>query len=431
MESKKIKHVTIKNLWGVKTISTDFNKDVNIFIGVNGSSKTTFLNLIEATLLVDVNMFSNIEFESIKIDFISSDLHNIETIVVLKKITEDMTTICYSFNDETVIEIPCNDILIQRSYRIPIKYRESLLLIKERLNNIVNISWLSINRDNINPIEYERRDLIERFKNMVDIKLQELVHLLIMYHLQLESEANKIADKFKEEVLSLMLYNEKIDLYSPDIINRFQEVNTKQMQSDLYRAFSGLGVARDKSELIKSHIESINNVIDKINKDDNIELKDVFILSLISRTFSIIQISKEHESQKNEVFSPIENFWKYLKGFMPTKQFTINKEGRGDIDITLKENSNSSSINITSLSSGEKQLFILLTEALLQKNKPYLFIADEPELSLHIGWQKQILKELLNLNSNAQIIVATHSPEVAGSFPEHVINMQNIISYAK
>ena len=114
---------------------------------------------------------------------------------------------------------------------------------------------------------------------------------------------------------------------------------------------------------------------------------------------------------------------------MDTKKFTINKESRGDIDITVNENSITTSINITSLSSGEKQLFILLTEALLQKNKPYLFIADEPELSLHIGWQKQILKELLKLNSNAQIIVATHSPEVAGSFPENIINMKNIISY--
>ena len=81
------------------------------------------------------------------------------------------------------------------------------------------------------------------------------------------------------------------------------------------------------------------------------------------------------------------------------------------------------------LSSGEKQLFILLTEALLQKESNYLFIADEPELSLHIKWQKQILSEMLSINPNAQIIVATHSPEVASNYPNRIINMANITSY--
>ena len=86
-------------------------------------------------------------------------------------------------------------------------------------------------------------------------------------------------------------------------------------------------------------------------------------------------------------------------------------------------------INITSLSSGEKQLFILLTEALLQRGIPHLFIADEPELSLHIEWQRKILNALLDLNPNAQIIVATHSPEIAGNFAENIVNMKKITSY--
>jgi ABC-type cobalamin/Fe3+-siderophores transport system ATPase subunit len=430
MVSQKIKHVTIKRLWGVKNISTDFKDDVNIFIGTNGSSKTTFLNLIEATLLVDFNMFSNIEFENIIIDFISSDKSKTSTITVTKKATEDSPLICYSFDGTTEIEIPCNEYLLQRSsYRVSVKYRESIASIKEQLNNIINISWLSVNRDNINPIEFERRELLERFKNMVDIKLQELVRGLIMYQLQLESEVNKIANKFKEDVLSLMLYDEKADLFNIDIINRIKQVNTQQIQGDLYRAFSTLGVGRDKRDAVQKHIQSINSVIDKIIRAEKIEIDDVYILFLINKSLSIIQISQNHELQKNAIFAPLDNFWKYLNGFMDTKKFTINKESRGDIDITVNENSITTSINITSLSSGEKQLFILLTEALLQKNKPYLFIADEPELSLHIGWQKQILKELLKLNSNAQIIVATHSPEVAGSFPENIINMKNIISY--
>ena len=115
---------------------------------------------------------------------------------------------------------------------------------------------------------------------------------------------------------------------------------------------------------------------------------------------------------------------------MPNKKFALNKHGKGDIEIELKENTvKSLNIPITSLSSGEKQLFILLSEALLQQASSHLFIADEPELSLHIEWQQMILQTLSELNPNAQIIVATHSPEIAGSFPSKVINMKNITTH--
>lgn len=114
---------------------------------------------------------------------------------------------------------------------------------------------------------------------------------------------------------------------------------------------------------------------------------------------------------------------------MPHKQFEYQKES-GRLSIILEENFNKRvPIELKSLSSGEKQLFILLTEALLQKENNYLFIADEPELSLHIDWQKRILQEMLTLNPNAQIIVATHSPEIAGNYPDKVVNMKNITYY--
>lgn len=86
-------------------------------------------------------------------------------------------------------------------------------------------------------------------------------------------------------------------------------------------------------------------------------------------------------------------------------------------------------IKPTSLSSGEKQLLILLTETLLQQNSPTIFIADEPELSLHIDWQRKIISSVRELNPNAQVIVATHSPEIAGLWTSNVINMANITKY--
>ena len=91
MAASRIKHVSIKKLWGVKDISTDFHEHINIFIGSNGSSKTTFLNLIEATLLCDINTFSNIEFESVEIELALEDsLHIVFRSVEQPKITRNI-----------------------------------------------------------------------------------------------------------------------------------------------------------------------------------------------------------------------------------------------------------------------------------------------------------------------------------------------------
>jgi len=62
------------------------------------------------------------------------------------------------------------------------------------------------------------------------------------------------------------------------------------------------------------------------------------------------------------------------------------------------------------LSSGEKQLLIILLTALVQDNQPAVMILDEPELSLHTDWQEKLIDHIRSLNENAQIIIATHSP---------------------
>jgi hypothetical protein len=98
-------------------------------------------------------------------------------------------------------------------------------------------------------------------------------------------------------------------------------------------------------------------------------------------------------------------------------------------DFRFEDKVKKTPIDITSLSSGEKQLFILLAESLLQNKSSQLFITDEPELSLHISWQRIIIEKILEINPNAQIIVATHSPEIAGKFPNNIINMSKITYY--
>ena len=64
------------------------------------------------------------------------------------------------------------------------------------------------------------------------------------------------------------------------------------------------------------------------------------------------------------------------------------------------------------LSSGEKQLLVILLTVLVEDNQPYVLFMDEPEVSLHIEWQKRLIDLCLELNPNVQIILTTHSPAV-------------------
>ena len=64
------------------------------------------------------------------------------------------------------------------------------------------------------------------------------------------------------------------------------------------------------------------------------------------------------------------------------------------------------------LSSGEKQMLIILLTVLVEDNLPYVLFMDEPEVSLHIEWQKRLIDYCVELNPNVQIILTTHSPAV-------------------
>ncbi|MDR2495894.1 MAG: ATP-binding protein [Tannerellaceae bacterium] len=71
-------------------------------------------------------------------------------------------------------------------------------------------------------------------------------------------------------------------------------------------------------------------------------------------------------------------------------------------------------IPISRLSSGEKQLMVILFTVFLMEDQPYMMLTDEPEISLHIGWQQRFIDVLKALNPKLQLLVATHSPSIFG-----------------
>jgi predicted ATPase len=194
--------------------------------------------------------------------------------------------------------------------------------------------------------------------------------------------------------------------------------NAVEEKKNLTLAYTQLGVTGSAiAKRIVEHVASIETAYADLAK--NGMTSNIGPLEAKLRTDKVVKLSLEAANKTKDINSQITLFLDELASFIKDKRFTlVSGELRIEADGDLP---------IEKLSSGEKQLLILLVEALLQRQQPYVFLADEPELSLHIAWQKKIVPAVKRMNPNAQVIVATHSPEVAGRYTDSLIDMEDMI----
>ena len=77
------------------------------------------------------------------------------------------------------------------------------------------------------------------------------------------------------------------------------------------------------------------------------------------------------------------------------------------------------------LSSGERQILSMLYAATYQSDRGRVVLIDEPELSLHIDWQRKLLDRMAQQLGQRQIIVCTHSPEI-GADHDHDVDVRAV-----
>ena len=79
------------------------------------------------------------------------------------------------------------------------------------------------------------------------------------------------------------------------------------------------------------------------------------------------------------------------------------------------------------LSSGEKQLLLILLTVFLTDEKDSVILIDEPENSLDISWQYKLINLLADINPNAQFFITTHSPSIFGDgWGDRIIYMEEV-----
>ena len=128
--------------------------------------------------------------------------------------------------------------------------------------------------------------------------------------------------------------------------------------------------------------------------------------SLMSLRMSMIDSS---EDVQTELKSRIADFKNAVNRLFALTHKRIEIEGSKFSVITEK-----GKLPVGALSSGEMQMLLILLRVFLLNGRKAVVLIDEPENSLDIDWQFELVNLLVRFNPNAQFFITTHSPALFG-----------------
>ena len=168
----KIQSVEIDGFWGSLNLRAELHDGVNIFIGRNGTGKTTFINILEAALTADLFLLESLQFSEIRL-FLKNKRKRRKLVITKEPFMPyDRLTVKIGNRTFTLFLIPKEP---DYRRRIHPRYAEELSSLKESLNDLVNISWLSVQRE---LLEEEYRESYQRrtssLKNPIDQRIDDL-----------------------------------------------------------------------------------------------------------------------------------------------------------------------------------------------------------------------------------------------------------------
>jgi len=421
-----IESVEIEGFWGSKNVSLKFRDDLNFLVGPNGSGKTTIINLISAVLRGDIPALYSTQFKKISIRLKAIGSNRKPLIEVAKIVDKKMGNfeLIYTVKEkarekgETYgVEGPYDERIYKDiRYARQRRHMEEGARLSRILSDIVEVNWLSIHRASA---ELERRNRREdTFDSSVDHKLKEISRTFSNYFSLLTSKAEVESENF-QELIFLSLLDQKHS--NEDVLA--QAFSTTEDQDSVVGVLRDLGVSNSKAtKSVKAHYARAAEARKRWQEKNSLSLEDAVSLSDAARVGEMLREWRKLQNQRLAIFQPRIQFEEILNRLFSSKELHFDERNTPKVHLASGE-----AVDIDVLSSGEKQLFILLGEALLQEERPVVFISDEPELSLHVSWQNSLFENIRSLNGSCQIISATHSPDIVGAFQDRVIHIEKCI----
>ena len=168
----------------------------------------------------------------------------------------------------------------------------------------------------------------------------------------------------------------------------------------------------DKGSALDQQLESLENNYAYYLSDLSKQLSEIIMKTGKVEMNDMNKIYAQNNLFINIVNKAFKNTGKIVNTEQSKLQFKIGEE-------VLENNKR--------LSSGEKQFLIIMLTVLLQRKEESILIMDEPEISMHLDWQRSLLNNIKALNPTCQIILATHSPGVImDGWQQLVTNIENL-----
>lgn len=451
----------IIDLYGYKTLGLNSPYAATILIAQNGAGKTTLLNALNAFLKGQFLRLNDLQFSEIK-----CKLQNLDELLVVRQediqqladlpIDPEIAHFAAKLQTEPrkLVDFLCSDFSILKEDIISIQdhpiyenayrmmgYNHRVILDQlEKLQGKIfssneNISkaiatvriyfknfeviYLPTYRRIENPLELKKtedhpyRNTRQKFRipfsklsGDIQFGLSDISERLSELNREILSQSNQGYRKLSADIIKELLDGsfdraDVTDLYYPnsDDLNLFF---LRLKKEERYRSPYGDVVIPDIDRLINSTKET-----------------NRFLLYFLSKLNSVIQATKDIESQVenfinkcNKYLSTSENAFKetsiHRDYHLGSKELRLN---RTDLSVYAVSLPSERKIALDALSSGEKQMISLLAKLYLYPKQKIVLI-DEPELSLSIDWQRQILEDIVTAPTCRQLVAITHSPFV-------------------
>jgi predicted ATP-binding protein involved in virulence len=435
----RIKQVYIKGLFGIfnhviPLIKTE--DKITIVYGLNGIGKTIMLKMIHGIFNSKYTVFEKIPFLSFAVYF--EDNSSLE---IAKKTEGENKTITLKLDSED-IHIPLERLIKRnrksllekymtegRSGNFSIKIESDSSMLKRYFESFENIEFASdidrIKSDRKNETKLQKA--IDKFYKICD---ETNVHMV---------ESQRLFDPAIFKSSSISDSDDDLEYIKPTVskyseqLSQFIEANLAEygtVSQSLDRTFPSRVLEQKSSKVTGEELSSKLDELEKtrsrlmrvglLTEDRKSEdrLPNIEIENAVAR--NILSVYVEDTKKKLDVFTELANKLELLRRIINSKfaysrkEINFSKDQGFVFNILYESPFSQNIISAKDLSSGEQHELVLLYELLFNVKPNSLVLIDEPEISLHVGWQTQFLKDLQDIAklANIDILMATHSPDI-------------------